>query len=74
MAQISADLRLRDLLSEYPEAEKVIFRHGMRCLGCKGLSSERVRQAAQNHGLPLDHFLAELKSACREAPGQGRGA
>lgn len=65
MMQINERQKLGELLREYPELEKVFARQGLKCAGCKGLEAETLRHVAENHGLPLNRLLSEIKAALK---------
>jgi len=65
MPGISANLSIRRILKEHPAAKKVFEKHGMMCLKCKGFENETLRNAAQNHGVPLPLLLEEIERALK---------
>ncbi|HUT54567.1 MAG TPA: DUF1858 domain-containing protein [bacterium] len=65
MEEINAGSLVFDLMKKHPEARKVLTRHGLLCGSCKGLETETLRHAAQNHGVPLSALIADLKAAIK---------
>jgi len=65
MEKIGPTTLIRDLLREHPEVRKVLAHRGMLCPGCRGSEHETVRNAAQNHGVPLPDLLHDLKAAIK---------
>jgi len=65
MPDIKPDLSIQELLKKYPDTKKVLKKHGMMCTGCGGFESEKIRHAAQNHGVPVDKLIQELKEATK---------
>lgn len=62
MIQISGDTVIYELVRDYPEAKRVLARHGLMCTNCQGAVSETLRHAAQNHGIPLERLIEDLKA------------
>jgi hybrid cluster-associated redox disulfide protein len=64
MPTINEKTRIKELLKK-PEAKKVLAKHGMICAKCKGSENENLKNAAQNHGLALEEFIREIKTAIK---------
>ncbi len=60
MNQITADMKIGDILKQNPEAAKILMSFGMHCLGCAVASGESIGQAAQVHGIDLKKLLESL--------------
>lgn len=65
MDGIDGDTLIMELLREHPGAKKVLARHGMMCTGCQGMEKEKLRHAAQNHGVPVKRLIKELKATIK---------
>ena len=62
--QIGADHILGDILSAYPETEKVFRKYyGDGCFSCPGQATESVKQSAMMHNVSEKQLLAELNQA-----------
>jgi hybrid cluster-associated redox disulfide protein len=61
---IGADHILGDILSAYPETEKVFRKYyGEGCFSCPGQATETVQQSAMMHNVSAKQLLAELNQA-----------
>jgi hybrid cluster-associated redox disulfide protein len=61
---IGADHILGDILSAYPETEKVFRKYyGEGCFSCPGQATESVQQSAMMHNVSAKQLLAELNQA-----------
>lgn len=59
----SPGLLIEELLTAWPRAAAVFFRHHMACVGCAMSRFESLREAAETYGLETEDFLAELNAA-----------
>ncbi|MBP2133424.1 hybrid cluster-associated redox disulfide protein [Methanomicrobium sp. W14] len=57
---LTADSSLSELLQENPRAAETLMRFGMGCVGCALANGETIRQAAEEHGIPLPELLKAL--------------
>jgi hybrid cluster-associated redox disulfide protein len=64
MAAITSDMKVGDIVRNWPETMKVFRSHGLQ-LQCGGTHS--VAFAAGKHGFDLETFLAELNAAVIDA-------
>ena len=64
MAAITSDMKVGEIVRNWPETMQVFRNHGLN-LQCGGTHS--VAYAAGKHGFDLDTFLAELNSARQNA-------
>lgn len=61
---IKADNILGDILSVYPEADKVFRKYyGEGCFSCPGQATESVKQSAMMHNVDTKQILTELNKA-----------
>jgi hypothetical protein len=61
---IAADHILGDILSAYPETEKVFRKYyGEGCFSCPGQATESVQQSAMMHNVSAKQLLSELNQA-----------
>jgi hybrid cluster-associated redox disulfide protein len=64
MAAITSDMKVGEIVRNWPETMQVFRNHGLN-LQCGGTHS--VAYAAGKHGFDLETFLAELNSARQNA-------
>ncbi len=64
MAAITSDMKVGDIVRNWPETMRVFRSHGLQ-LQCGGTHS--VAFAAGKHGFDLETFLAELNAAVIDA-------
>ena len=60
---ISKDLKIIDVLNNYPQAVSVLQKNGVGCLGCLMAHSESIGEGLAAHGLDADTILAEIEAA-----------
>ena len=58
---------ITEMITKYPEAEKVLIDSGMHCLGCFSAGFETLREACLVHGLDPVEILEKVNSALEEA-------
>ncbi|MBR0342659.1 MAG: DUF1858 domain-containing protein [Oscillospiraceae bacterium] len=58
---------ITEMITKYPEAEKVLIESGMHCLGCFSAGFETLREACLVHGLDPVEILEKVNSALEEA-------
>lgn len=58
---INADIRVHDLLSEYPILLQVFARAGMNCPGCPFDAFHTIADACREHHRDLNAFMNALK-------------
>ncbi|MBR3355939.1 MAG: DUF1858 domain-containing protein [Oscillospiraceae bacterium] len=54
---------ITELITRYPEAERVLLDAGMHCLGCFSAGFETLREACLVHGLDPVEILEKVNSA-----------
>ena len=57
---ITADMRITQVINQYPNAVGVFMKHGMGCIGCAAARFETIGQGARAHGIDLEQLLADL--------------
>lgn len=62
---ISKDMSLIELIKAYPQARKILEKHGMACPRCMGVVEETIEEAASRHGLDVDTLLADLQQMAK---------
>jgi hybrid cluster-associated redox disulfide protein len=57
---LTGDLTVAEVLTRWPQAIQVFFRHRMACVGCTMAPFDTIADAAAIYGLPLSFLLSEL--------------
>ena len=63
MVPVTAETAVDDLMRAYRMTIPVFMRRRMMCIGCPVGRLHDVRQACDEHDVPLDEFLAEVRGA-----------
>ena len=63
MEKVTKDTLIADLIKINPNAEEILFAHGMHCLGCALAHGETIEEATNAHGEDLEEILSELNAA-----------
>lgn len=64
--EITKTMTFGELLSEYPQAGRVLAGRGLHCIGCHIAVSESVEDGARVHGLSdadIDAMIEEIKAS-----------
>ena len=61
ISDINKKTYLKDIIRAYPEAKNFFKKYGLKCLNCKGIKREIIREACYMHGINVDKFIKELK-------------
>ncbi|MBI2456690.1 MAG: DUF1858 domain-containing protein [candidate division NC10 bacterium] len=61
--QITKDMKIEEVVQQFPETIQVFSRFGVGCLGCSAAQYDNVEQGAAIHGLDTEQLLQEL-NAC----------
>lgn len=62
---ITRTMTLAQVASEHPEAEEILARHGLHCIGCSVAWWETLEEGALAHGMSaeeIDRMLEELNA------------
>ena len=59
-AGITSDMRIGDILKQYPNAAEVLTGFGMHCLGCPASQMESLKDACMVHGIDVESVLSKL--------------
>ncbi|HAE39517.1 MAG TPA: disulfide oxidoreductase [Candidatus Riflebacteria bacterium] len=60
MEKICAEMTIAQILKLHPNAQKILMRHGMYCIGCSIGESESLGDAAEMHQVSIDDLLRDL--------------
>ena len=58
-SHIKPDAELKDLL-KLPRVKEVFIRYRLGCLKCSGIGSEKLKHAAQCHGIDLEELMQSI--------------
>jgi hybrid cluster-associated redox disulfide protein len=60
---ITPDTRIAELLNAHPEADEVLARFGLHCLGCPVSEYGTLRDGAETNSLDVQELVAALQDA-----------
>jgi hybrid cluster-associated redox disulfide protein len=58
--RITAEMKIDNVVRQYPETVQVFSRYAVGCLGCSAAGYDDIAYGAQVHGVNLDQLLREL--------------
>ena len=69
--EISADMIIHDVVSQYPQTVRVFQSHGLPCTACQVGARESVAGGARTHRLALDVLLKDLNLVANGQEAEG---
>lgn len=66
MAAITKDMRIGEVVEQYPQTVEVFLRHGLMCFGCAVARFENLEQGAVAHGIEVEPLMKDLNAAVAE--------
>jgi hybrid cluster-associated redox disulfide protein len=63
MSKISPQMKISEVLQQFPATAKVFMSLGIHCLGCSSATHESVHEAALKHGQDPEALLRRLNEA-----------
>lgn len=57
---ITKDIKIEEVVNQYPETMMVFMKHGLHCVGCHVSAFESVEDGAKAHGINVDALVADL--------------
>lgn len=60
---ITGDMMLGEAIEKYPDTAKVMFKHGLHCIGCHVSAYETIEQGAMAHGIDVGKLLDDMNKA-----------
>lgn len=57
---ITKDIKIEEVVKQYPETMMVFMKHGLHCVGCHVSAFESVEDGAMAHGINVDALVADL--------------
>ncbi|GAA0116695.1 MULTISPECIES: DUF1858 domain-containing protein [Clostridium] len=58
--KITKDMKIGEIVRNYPESIEILMNFGMGCVGCPSAQAETIEEAAAVHGLDLNALLEAL--------------
>jgi hybrid cluster-associated redox disulfide protein len=58
--QITPQMTVASLLTNWPQTTRVFLKHRMICVGCDMASFDTLSDVAANYAIPLAQFIDEL--------------
>ena len=58
--KIDKNIKIGDLLNEYPEKAEILLNVGMHCLGCPASQEETLEEACMVHGIDVEELVENL--------------
>lgn len=68
---ITKDIKIEEVVSQYPETMMVFMKHGLHCVGCHVSAFESIEDGAMAHGINVDALVDDLNkviSARKQKP------
>ena len=62
---ITKDILMGELVSQYPQTNQVLMKHGLHCIGCMLSPYESLESGVAVHGIPLAPLLKELNAVVK---------
>lgn len=64
MVEITKDMKIGDVVQQYPETMEVFTKFGLHCIGCHVAAWETIEQGAMAHGISdVDELVGALNEA-----------
>ena len=57
---ITKDIKIEEVVKQYPETMMVFTKHGLHCVGCHVSAFESVEDGALAHGINVDALVDDL--------------
>ncbi len=57
---IDKNMKIGELLEQFPEKADILLEAGMHCLGCPASQAETLEEACGVHGIDVDDLVKEL--------------
>ena len=57
---ITKDIKIEEVVKQYPETMMVFMKHGLHCVGCHVSAFESVEDGAMSHGINVDALVDDL--------------
>jgi len=67
MAVITKDMKIGEIVEQYPKTIEVFLRHGLMCFGCAVARFENLEQGALAHGIEVEPLMKDLNAVVADA-------
>lgn len=57
---IDKNMKIGELIENYPEKAEILLAAGMHCLGCPASQAETIEEACAVHGIDVEELVANL--------------
>lgn len=57
---ITKDMKIEEVVNQYPETMVVFMKHGLHCVGCHVSAFESIEEGAMVHGINVDALVTDL--------------
>ena len=57
---IDKNMKIGELLEQFPEKADILLEAGMHCLGCPASQAETLEEACGVHGIDVDDLVKQL--------------
>lgn len=57
---IDKNMKIGELLEQFPEKADILLEAGMHCLGCPASQAETLEEACSVHGIDIEDLVKEL--------------
>ncbi len=57
---IDKNMKIGELLEQFPEKADMLLEAGMHCLGCPASQAETLEEACEVHGIDVEELVKEL--------------
>jgi len=64
--KITKEMKIEEILQNYPQSVEVFIKHGFHCLGCAAASFENLEDGAKAHGIDVDKLVEELNETIKD--------
>ena len=64
--KITKDMKLGDVVEKYPEAARIMLKHGLHCIGCHVAAYETIEEGCSSHGMSkkdIEKMIKEMNEA-----------
>jgi hybrid cluster-associated redox disulfide protein len=64
--RITAEMSINEVVAKYPQAVRILFRHGMQCTACYISGFHSISDGARRYGVELEPLLKDLNAVIAE--------
>ncbi len=57
---VTKDMKIEEVVTQYPETMMVFMRHGLHCVGCHVSAFESIEEGAMIHGINVDALVEDI--------------